>query len=151
MRTSPNTFRILITLLLIFQVGAAYALPEGLHLNLCFGNDGHIEITPDVCGEDNLCQPLPRIEYLTTENTPHDGCIEFELGCISAGELRPSSSAATSLLNKILEGKTHISGDVPPNTILAPFINAQKNLNSFEMASKPSQHLFSIRSTVLLI
>jgi hypothetical protein len=79
MKTGKNIFSTLLTLLLILQMGTAFALPPGSHLELCFGPDGHFDISPDTCRNHLI---LPQQQAVSQSSGIHHGdCIDLAIGC----------------------------------------------------------------------
>ncbi len=110
MKPLLNILRPLITVLLVFQVSVVYALPEGIHLNLCFGPDGQVEISPDLCTDELPGQKIDTAELLISSDNSHDDCLEFELGCIAVGEFRPTTSLKSPVKTRIRKGTANVAG-----------------------------------------
>ena len=151
MKQLLNILRPLITVLLVFQVSVAYALPEGIHLNLCFGPDGQVEISPDLCTYDLPGQQIDTAELFISSDNSHNDCLEFELGCISAGVLRPISSIKSPDKNKVAKSSANATGSpiflhttwsLPPTDPARPVITAK---------FYPYSQISSLRTIVLQI
>jgi hypothetical protein len=82
-------FRPLVVILLILQVSTAYALPAGVHINLCFGFDGHFDISSDLCAATSLPLPLPQACTVLFNQDHHDECQNVVISHVSSEEPRP--------------------------------------------------------------
>ncbi|MEW6428897.1 MAG: hypothetical protein AB1568_12780 [Thermodesulfobacteriota bacterium] len=72
-------FKTLLTVLLLLQMAAINAVPPGVHLNLCFGTDGHFDLSREIC-TGSAATPCSRPESsLITEH--HDDCLDLAAGC----------------------------------------------------------------------
>lgn len=151
MRRLKDIFGPLIAILLILQVSAAYALPAGVHLNLCIGFDGHIDISIDGCA-GNPSQPPRQPDTILYGEDHHDNCLDVAIGCVSSDELRP-------LVAEVCSSKAKPKrNDSPPTTenytlsfshrISQSSIRTSHYLNS---RAFPPPHLVSLRTIVLLI
>lgn len=150
----PNSaiFRVALAALLFFQVSVAYALPEGIHLNLCLSPNGQLEVSPDLCatGPSSCRQSLQPDPLLTA--AAHDDCLEFILGCVSLGDLRPTGSLNCPIIKKIARGRLFVAAGHPAPPFPHPTATAatygSRPLNS---KTSPSARLASLRTIVLLI
>ena len=151
MKRLLNTFRPLITVLLVFQVSVAYALPEGIHLNLCFGPDGKVEISPDLCTDDLPGQQIDTAKLFISADNSHGDCLEFELGCIAAGEFRPTSSTKSSV--KIKFGKSSVKAADLPIFLLVTRILPPTDPARLDITAEFSRYsqISSLRTIVLQI
>lgn len=151
MRRLINIFRPLIAILLVLQVSAAYALPAGVHLNLCIGNDGQIDLSPDVCASSPT-QPQRHPDTILCGEDHHDDCLDLAIGCVSSEETCPPITKANSSKAKT---KRNVSAPAAANYALSFFhrisqssIRISPHLNG---GAFPSSHLVSLSTIVLLI
>lgn len=151
MRRLKDIFGPLIAILLILQVSAAYALPAGVHLNLCIGFDGHIDILIGGCAGNPSQSPRQPDTILYGEDH-HDECLDVAIGCASSDALRHSIAEGCSYKSKTKRN------DSPPTSenytfsffhrISQSSIRTSHYLNS---GAFPPPHLVSLRTIVLLI
>ena len=150
MRRLIKKIRPLLALLLLLQATNVYALPEDIHLNLCLGTDGHLEISYDFCAETLLFQQPKSLGSVFTSEDHHGDCLDIVANC--------DSEELFSFSEKTLLAKTEIIENSPPlvveeNICFSPYQVVQSSiLNSYliSRASFPA-HLGFISTTVLLI
>jgi len=65
---------------------AIYTVPSGLHLEICFGFDGHIDATPDACVIDPTGHPQQHAGD-AHEHNHHEDCLDIVIGCTSLDTL----------------------------------------------------------------
>lgn len=151
MRRWIDIFRPLVTILLILQVSTAYALPAGLHLNLCFGSDGHFDISPDLCDENPPTSQLPQSGTVILSETPHGDCLDIEIGCASLAEPAPPITERCQAKVKIKKSTTPATANT---TLSLPRQIAQSSPRKYSAlpgGTLPPSHLISLRSILLLI
>ena len=146
-----DILRPLLTILLVMQVSLAFALPAGIHLNLCIGFNGHVEIGPDDCAgslEQQRRAPEPVFDF----DDHHDECVDVAIGCPSADKVVRSRDTASFAKEKgnhnnfsAVAGhfNSALSRDAAPFAIRRSFLPPGATLT-------PS-HLDSLRTIVLLI
>ena len=152
MRRWIDIFRPLLTILLILQVSAAHALPAGIHLNLCFGSDGHFDISPDLCTVSPLTPPFPQSDTGIFSEAPHGDCLDVEIGCVSSDEQHPP-------IAKVCPAKTKAQRNNSPlatkNHTLSfshqTFQSSIRTPSHLNDGPVPPSHLISLRTIVLLI
>lgn len=71
--------RKILVLLAVILMASAYGSPSGLHLNLCFGEDGHWDITVVPCASDQQT-PVPGHTDVPTTG-PQEKCVDFTTAC----------------------------------------------------------------------
>ncbi|KPK25706.1 MAG: hypothetical protein AMJ61_11190 [Desulfobacterales bacterium SG8_35_2] len=151
MRCLIKKIRPLLALLLLLQATAVYALPADIHLNLCFGPDGHIKISTDFCAETLLIQESLPMSPDFSGDDHHGDCLDIILNCNTEEELFSPSE-------KTLLAKTEITVVSPPavaeeGICFFPCQIVQSSiLNTCLINRAPSStHLGFISTTVLLI
>lgn len=153
MKRLIGIFRPLVAILLIFQVSAVYALPSSLeHINLCFGSDGHFDISTDLCADNSLALPLSPWDTAVFSNEDHIECLDIEIGHNSSDVLLPP---ITKISQSKAKTKSISSSPVTENFILSSsHLASQFSISNFSLmnsGSLPPSHLVSIRTTVLLV
>ena len=151
MRRLIKNFRPLLALLLLLQATTVYALPTDIHLNLCFGSDGHLKISADFCAETLLIQQSQPMSSVLSSEDHHGDCLDVVLNCDSEEEFFFPSEEALLV-------KTKIIGNCPPlvaeeHIYSSPYQVVQSSiLNSYLISRTFSPaHLDFISATVLLI
>jgi len=144
-------FRPLIAILLVLQVSAVYALPAGVHLNLCIGNDGNIDLSPDVCASSPT-QPQRQPDTILYGEDHHDDCLDVAIGCVLSDETcRPiaktSSSKAKTNKNYSPPAAANYTLSFSPR-ISQSSIRISPHLNG---GAFPLSHLVFLRTIVFLI
>lgn len=147
---SPRKTSQILAIVLILLMGAALAVPPGLHLELCFGEGSHFEISLDSCHDAPLSQQLVQCDSVLKETHPGE-CLDLAVACDSFQEfLSPD--------RKVGLHKTKINKDPPPATAIfaGAFSTPQPasgNYSPFRLARQafPPSHLVSLRTVVLLI
>ena len=144
--------RQLIAILLIFQVSAAYALPAGVHLNLCLGFDGHVDISQEYCVSDSIQAPQQLDRVLLYAEDHHADCLDVAMGCVSSVELRPPVSEVRSTIAKVSKNDSPLLAANYvfsfPRQIARSSIRSPLQMND---GISPPSHLDSLRSIILLI
>jgi hypothetical protein len=151
MKRLIKNFRPLLALLLLLQATTVYALPADMHLNLCFGPDGHLKISTDFCAETLLIQQSQPMNPAFSADDHHGECLDIVLNCNTEEELFSPSE-------KTLLTKTEITGICPPTIAedgicFSPYQIVQPSiLKSCIINRAPSSaYLGLISTTVLLI
>ena len=151
MRRLIKKFRPLIALLLLLQATTVYALPEDIHLNLCFGTDGHLEISSDFCAETLLIQQSQSLSSAYSSEDHHGDCLDILANCDSEEELFSPSEKVLLAKTEIIVNSSPLVGEesiyFSPHQVVQSAI-----LNSYliSRASLPAPLSF-ISTTVLLI
>lgn len=151
MRRVIKNFRPLLALLLLLQATAVYALPADIHLNLCFGPDGHIKISTDFCAETFLVQESLSMSPAFSGDDHHGECLDIVLNCDTEEELFSPSE-------KTILTKTEITAISPPavtgeGICFFSYQIVQSSIRNTCLINKApsSAHLGFISTTVLLI
>lgn len=148
--TSRRRTSQLLALVLILLMGTAIAVPPGLHLEFCFGEGDHFEISLDSCHDVPLLQQI--VQCASVFDQDHHGeCLDLAVACDSSQEfLSPD--------RKVGLHKTKINKDPPPaTTIFAGAFSspqpASGNYSPLRLARRafPPSHLVSLRTVILLI
>ena len=148
--TSPRKTSQLLAIVLILLMGAALAVPPGLHLELCFGEGSHFEISLDSCHDAPLSQKLVQCDSVLKETHPGE-CLDLAVACDSFQEfLSPD--------RKVGWHKTKINKDPPPATVLfAGAFSSPRPISGDRSSFRPtrqafpSPHIISLRTVLLLI
>jgi len=142
--------RPLLALLLLLQATTVYALPADIHLNLCFGSDGHLEISTDFCAETSLNEQFQLLNPDFSAEDHHDDCLDIVLDCDE--EVLFFSTEETLLAKTEIEvSSLPIEAEEPVN-YLSYQVNQSPLPNSHLIKRPPSPaHLGVISTTVLLI
>ena len=67
-----------------------YILPGGIHLSLCFGEDGHFDISAEVCNSHHKSSIEIDSRYTAEEH--HGNCRDIQLSCDNKVSFSLSSS-----------------------------------------------------------
>lgn len=144
--------RLLLVLLLLVQVSAAYAMPAGAHLNLCIGFDGHIELSPDGCA--STTKPVSRLpEIQANEDDHHDDCLDVAIGCVVLDEMRPPRTEVSLSAIKARNNNTAPALIDQDTAAMLRRMARTPSPFSFRLTRTDlvSSHLVSLRTIVLLI
>lgn len=140
----------ILAILLILLMGAALAVPQGLHLELCIGEGNHFEISLDSCHDVPLSQQPVQCDS-AVDQTHQGECLDLAVACDSFEEfLSPD--------RKVGCHTTKINKDPPPATVLfAGAFSSPRTIAGGRSSFRPTRqtlspfHLFSLRTVVLLI
>lgn len=145
-----NIFCRLISILLVLYVGIVAGLSSGDRFILCFGADGHIDISFTDCSK---CPPnvQKKTERLSNKNGHHGECLDIKLISCELGSERLALSEAGShkfMLKK--SDSSHISDLI--FTSLLPSEHLLSNSLSY-VVKRPfsASHFISLRTIILQI
>lgn len=144
-----QTSHLLTGMLLIVLMGVTFALPSGMHLQFCFGDDGHFDVGLNSCPD----APLPvRHDSTLSLQTHHDSdCLDFTVVCDSSEKLVRQSEKFSQLKTKIKHIPSQASGFIAGAfSARAPLLRHPTS-SLFAHQSSPSLPLASLRTIVLLI
>ena len=152
MRHQMEIFRPLITLLLIMQLSTISLLPVGGFVSLCFGSDGHFDISQKLCAENSQPHEFPEPSKISSSDDHHVDCMDVPIGCNDApDEMLPSLAGDYST-------KTKVKNIGPPSVVhdrhfsfarlTHSSIRTPPHLNGETL---PPAHLVSLHTTLLLI
>jgi hypothetical protein len=140
-----------VTVLLVLLMSTMLVLPPGMDLELCFGNDGHVDFSLNSC-QDGASSKAPAKERSPLYDTIHnDDCLHTALVCSTTQELIRT------------DGKVHVHrSELKKDTSKAPLLfsksladsagtHLDSSVYSIPDEDFPSHHLVSIRTIVLLI
>ena len=146
-----KTLKLLLALVLLIQVSTVYALPAGVHLNLCIGTDGHFDFSTDLCAETFLFQQDQPLSSILISDGHHGDCLDVEVNHAPEDKLFSSPE-------DIRLAKTNIINNVPPSVLIKKLYSPSdkttlplpsfSNLNSNSLVSS---QLSSLQTVVLLI
>lgn len=150
MRRLKDIFGPLIAILLILQVSAACALPAEVHLNLCIGFDGHIDISIDGCA-GNPNQPPRQPDMILYGENHHDECLDVAIGCASSNELCPLVAEVCSSKAKPQRNNSPPTSENYPLSFSHRISKSSIRTAHLNTGAFPPPHLVSLRTIVLLI
>jgi hypothetical protein len=145
MRYKVDIFLSMIAILLILQVSAAYALPAEVHLNLCIGLDGHVDISQNDCiGASS--HPAQRLDdVLLSADDHHDDCLDLTIGCATADYFR-TSTTENSFSKTTKTFRNYSSHPADKNVFYAP-----RRIPHFLTRTAPPSDITFLRTVVFLI
>jgi len=149
MKIWRNIFSPLIALLLILLMSTAFASPPGSHLELCFGFDGHLDVSPDFCNTHFNSQKQQ--DASLTAGLHHVDCLDLAIGCGSYNQTGPPGGNARICKTKVQQ-ESSLPAEFPAGAFSRNLPQAQFQ-PSFHLNHQdpfPS-HLASLRTIVLLI
>jgi len=136
-------------IMLILATSALFVLPPKMHIVLCLGSDGHLDIVEKACLSD--CIPSHGHKGDTFSGENHNlNCQDILLGCSSCEQI--ASQEGNNNICKINANK-----DLPLVTGLAvgdllPRSDYQKPLTfNFQFLSAEPQHLAFLETTVIVV
>lgn len=134
-------------MLLIALMSAIFMFPPGVHLELCFGGDGHFDMAMDACLSDAVPQQHAAVERVRHH---HDDCLDIVIGC------GPSTQLLRLLEdNDIPTAKSQRERLQPPDSLVRnffpPSIIARSTSDRCHHRRVPPAQLAAIRTVVLLI
>lgn len=68
-------------LLLVLMMSVFFALPPGVHLQLCVGSDGHVDVAPDAC-LDQAAAAHHCPDTLLSGPDHHGDCLDIALAAV---------------------------------------------------------------------
>jgi hypothetical protein len=91
----------LFAILLVWNVSMAEGLPSGNRLILCFGSDGHIDISFTACSQGSPNIP-PQKKHFSDKNKHHGDCVDFGLisGALGSGQFASLETGSPKILPK---------------------------------------------------
>ncbi|MBW2368726.1 MAG: hypothetical protein JRH15_12660 [Deltaproteobacteria bacterium] len=151
MKTWRRTFHPFIAVLLILLISPTAALPQGVHLNLCIGFNGHTDISLDDCSIDSmqLCRWQDLILYGESQQ---DNCLDIAFGCTA-------SDKQVLYLRNVDSLKTKVQFYNFPEPMGSYLFSFPPEISQYPMGTSPqlrygallASDLVSIRTIVLLI
>lgn len=143
-------FRRLVAILLVWYLGLVAGLPSWEHLTVCFGSDGHIDISFSVCPESPDTRPQTGI-HLSGNNRHHGDCVDVKLipGAFESGRLA-SAETGSRKVGPEKSDSIRALGNSPSSL----FSGGDRIWCAFCQISENaflSSRLASLRATVLLI
>lgn len=150
MKTWRNFFSPLIALLLILQMSTAFASPPGAHLELCFGTNGHFDVSPDFC-DTHFNPPQQQRDAAVSDPLHHGDCLDLVIGCGFYDQAVPPGGSDCISKAKVQQSSSRsavfpavlFSRNLPQAGLHSPF-----HLNRQDLLPSP---LASLRTVVLLI
>ena len=129
----------------IIVMAATYALPSGLHLKLCIGEDGHWDISAVACASEQQTSVSKHSHGNPTDH--HGKCSDFTAACDGKEICRPisalySRNPSPKIFPITLAAKA--SGIIPPPSVKSPVFPPCSSEISFSLSAY-------LRSVVLLI
>jgi len=151
MRRLIKKYRPLLGLLLLLQATTVYALPADIHLNLCLGSDGHLEISTDFCTDTQLFEQSQPLSSTLSNDDHHGDCLDIIVNCDLEEELFSTSEEALLSITKV------IGNCLPLPAVEHIYFSPNQLYNSATLFSglisraSPPAHIEFINMTVLLI
>jgi hypothetical protein len=140
-----------VTVLLMLLMSIILVLPSGMHLELCFGNDGHVDFSLSGCA-DGATSKIPASGRLPVYDTAHhDDCLPMAVACGTAQELIRANGKSDAYKSE--PRKDHAKTPLLFSELLADSADAYLDPNIYPMPFEdfPSPRLVSLRTDVLLI
>ncbi|MDA3786131.1 MAG: hypothetical protein PF568_04495 [Deltaproteobacteria bacterium] len=136
-------------LLLVLMMSVFFALPPGVHLELCVGSDGHVDVAPDAC-RDQAAAGHHCPDTRLSDSSHHGDCFDIALACGLWREVSPP--ARNGGLDQLLAE----TDSWPAASLVAalcsqhPESGRSRPLALFNRPALPPGHLASLRTVVLL-
>ena len=145
MRYKVDIFLSMLTILLILQASAAYALPTEVHFNLCIGLDGHVDISQNDCISDpgHTAQRVDVVFLYADDH--HSDCLDVSIGCVSSDYLRPST--IQNSFSKITKTTSNYSSQPAERYVFS----APHQIHYFSTRNASPSYLTFLRTIVFLI
>lgn len=140
----------LFAILLVWNVIIAEGLPSGDRLVLCFGSDGHIDISFSAC---SICLPSTpkKDKRLSDKNEHHGDCIDVELISGASGSRQFASPEAGS--RQIMQRKSDSSNvfDISLSSLSLSEHRLQNALSRVSKEPFSASHFVSLRTIILQV
>lgn len=138
-------------MLLVLLISTMLVLPQGVDLELCLGNEGHIDFSLNDC-QDDASQMIPARERLQIYDTAHhDECIDVTIACNTGQRLTRTDGISGSLKSTLKQN--HCKASIFRSEYLDDSVGANLTPNIYPVLLDdfPSPQLDSLRTVVLLI
>lgn len=137
-------------LLLVLLMSVFFALPPGVHLELCVGSDGHVDVAPDAC-RDQAAATDHSPDTLLTGPDHHGDCLDIALACGLLGEVI-SPSRNGGLDQPLAETDSWPAAALQASLCSRhPGSGLSRPLALLNRPALPPGHLASLRTVVLLV
>jgi len=141
---------VLFAILLVWNVSMAEGLPSGDRLILCFGSDGHIDISFSAYSKCSANMPK-KDKCLSDKNKHHGDCVDFELisGVLGSGQLASLETGSRKIMPKKSDS-SHVS-DISFSSLS---MSEHRFPNAFYLVAKESfstSQLISLRTIILQV
>ncbi|MDR9501592.1 MAG: hypothetical protein RI601_07330 [Desulfurivibrionaceae bacterium] len=137
-------------LLIVLMMSVFFALPPGVHLELCVGSDGHVDVAPDACRDQAAAgHHCPDTRLSGPDH--HGDCLDIALACGLLGEVIPP--ARNGGLGQLLAE----TDSWPATPLLAalcsrhPESGLSRPLALLNRSALPPAHLAALRTVILLV
>lgn len=151
MTISRKKSKLITGALLILLMSATFALPSGMHLQFCFGDDGHFDIALNSCPDVPKPQPQQHEMALAVQNHHDGGCLDVTFVCDFSEKLVRHAEKIGLLKTKIKNISLPASGLVASGLFANPTLSGPRASSFLAPQTSPSFHLASLRTIVLLI
>ena len=148
--SNDNTRQMMTGMVIVLLMSTFFTLAPCVHLEICFGLDGHIDTTPGTCLTDSTGQPQQHA-WDKNEHSHHENCLDVVIGCTSLDTLIHTVGKGRSLKTDTIRND--------PSSVAGYTISAfsrqpgQHSMNSFLLhnAGGPSPSPLARQTVVLLI
>ncbi|MFP3982783.1 MAG: hypothetical protein ACLFV2_03735 [Desulfurivibrionaceae bacterium] len=144
-----KTSHTLAVMLLILLMSATTALPAGVHLEFCFGSDGHFDLKTETC-LPTMAGGQVRDEAIA-DHAHHEDCLDVAVGCTSSEHLFRSTATISALKDKINNPPLWIRKYYPTEFLYKPVQASIRTTHLNNGGVSPQPHLVSLHTIVLLI
>ena len=145
-----KSFTTLTGVMLVLMMSVTLALPSGVHLELCFGDDGHFDLAPDSCLDKSFL-PSPQQIIDPSGQEHHIDCLDIAVACNSF--IQFIRSADNDGAFKTINQKAPPSAAGSFSVSFFPRFDQPKllaSLPAYHQSILPS-HLTVLRTVILLI
>lgn len=149
MRSWFRSLKVLTAMMLIFAMSAVFLLPPRMHIVLCLGSDGHLDIVEKACLSD--CLPPHSHQGNTLYGENHNlNCLDMLLGCTSCEQLASPEENHSFFKIKAKKDFPRVTG--LPITELLAIPDYQKPLTlNFKPIIPELHHLALLETTVIIV
>lgn len=141
----------IVTVLFVLLMSMMLALPAGMDVEFCFGNNGHVDFSLSNCKDDVLSKFSAK-EQPSIHNTEHHGeCRDVAVACNTTQEFIRTYGKSGSLKSEQKNDPSKIS--LFFSELLADSSEPYIDPNAYPAVFKdfPSAHLLSLGTIVILI
>lgn len=144
-----KTSHILSVMVLILLMSTTTALPSGVHLEFCFGSDGHFDLQTDDCLPDNMAGQIRDEAF--ADHAHHEDCLDVAVGCTFSEHLYRSTATIGTFKNKSNNPPLWVKKYYPTESLHKPVQNSIRTIHLNNGGVSLQSHLVSLNTIVLLI
>lgn len=137
-------------MLIFLLLATVFALPPGVHLEICFGFDGRIDTTPDACIIGSTGQPQKHVRDVNRHDH-HENCLDVVIGCISLDTLVHTKGKDGLCKSKIKRDDSSTSAGNAIDTFSRLPNKFSAHIASLHNIDIPSLSISSLKTVLLLI